>query len=202
MVVRCEDVWREISNYLDAEVEPGLRAAIEEHVRGCKRCTAVVDGTRNVIQIYGDESMVEVPLGFSRRLHQRLEGNVSGSRRSFFGWMVAAAAAIVVTGGFEAARSSVFGRRSLRSEHARASDHVPPDMMVVVSERGKVFHVAGCPFIHDKSHLRTITAWEAKQHGYAPCIRCMKKYLDARALAQSDDPVDNVAASGPAPKSE
>ena len=125
-----------------------------------------------------------------------------GSRRSFFGWMVAAAAAIVVTGGFEAARSSVSGRRSLRSEHARASDHVPPYMMVVVSERGKVFHVAGCPFIHDKSHLRTITAWEAKQHGYAPCIRCMKKYLDRASLAQSDDPIDHVAASDPAPKSD
>ena len=183
MVVSCEDVWREVSNYLDGEVEPELRTAIEEHVRGCKRCTAVVDGTRNVIQIYGDERMVEVPLGFSRRLHQRLEGNVSSGRRGFFGWLVAAAAAVIVAGGFEAARSSVSGRPGLRSEHARASDHVPPDMSVVVAEDGKTFHVAGCPFIHDKSHLRTVTALEAEQLGYAPCIRCMKKYLDPGALA-------------------
>src|SRR5208337_2457719 len=62
MVVNCEEVWREVSNYLDGEVEPGLRAAMEEHVRGCKRCTAVLDGTRNVIQLYGDERMLEVPL--------------------------------------------------------------------------------------------------------------------------------------------
>jgi predicted anti-sigma-YlaC factor YlaD len=72
MVVSCEEVWREVSNYLDGEVEPGLRVAIQEHLRGCKRCTAVLDGTRNVLQLYGDERMLEVPLGFSQRLHQRL----------------------------------------------------------------------------------------------------------------------------------
>jgi hypothetical protein len=187
MVVSCEEVWREISNYLDAEVEPGLRAAIEEHVRGCKRCAAVLDGTRNVVRLYGDERVLEVPLGFSRRLHQRLEGNMAGNRRSFFGWMVAAAAAVLIVGGFEAARSSVFNRPGLRSEHARASGHVPPDLMVVVADNGKTFHVAGCPFIHGKDKLRTISAHEAEQHGYAPCVRCMKKYLDTRARSLPDD---------------
>src|SRR5437660_12923067 len=31
----------------------------------------------------GDERMLEVPLGFSQRLHQRPEDNMPGSRRSF-----------------------------------------------------------------------------------------------------------------------
>ena len=93
MVVNCEQVWREVSNYLDGEVDPALRAAIEEHIRGCQRCAAVVDGTRNVIQFYGDERMLEVPLGFSHRLHRKLDENMPRDRRSFLGWMVAAAAA-------------------------------------------------------------------------------------------------------------
>ena len=177
MVVRCEDVWREVSNYLDGEVDRGLRAAIEEHIRGCKNCTAVVDGTRNVIQIYSDERLVDVPLGFRRRLHEKLESNISGSRRTFLGWMVATAAAVLVGGGFETARAWSFGRPGLRSAHARASSHVPPEMMVIIADKGKVFHVAGCPFIHDQSNLRTISAREAEQRGYAPCVRCMKKYL-------------------------
>src|SRR6266700_2678380 len=133
MVVNCEEVWREISNYLEGEVDPTLRAAIEEHTRGCKRCTAVLDGTRNVIELYGDERMVEVPLGFSYRLQRRLEDNMpNSSRRSFFGWMVAAAAAILIAGGVEVARSSVFGRPEPRSEHALSVSGVPPDLMVVV----------------------------------------------------------------------
>lgn len=194
MVVNCEEVWRELSNYLDGEVGPELRAAIEEHVHGCKRCTAVVDGTRNVIQLFADERMVEVPLGFSRRLHQRLEDNMSGSRRSFFGWMVAAAAAVLVAGGFEVARSSVFSRPDLRSEHARASNRVPPEMMVIVAEDGKTFHVAGCPFIHDKTRLRRIPAREAEREGYGPCVRCMKNYLETTAGSRSDhDGADDLA---------
>ena len=77
MVVNCEQVWREISNYLEGDIEPGLRAAMEEHVRGCEHCTAVLDGTRNVVQLYGDERMIEVPLGFGQRLQRRLEENQS-----------------------------------------------------------------------------------------------------------------------------
>ena len=179
MVVSCEDVWREISNYLEGDVDPGLRNALDEHFRGCKRCAAVLEGTRNIIQLYGDERMVEVPLGFSHRLHRRLEENIAPSRRGFLGWMVAAAAAVLVAGSFEVSRSSVFSHPELRSEHAQPGAGVPPDMQVIVAADGKTFHVSGCPFIHDKAQLRTIAAREAMKEGYAPCIRCMKKYLTA-----------------------
>ncbi len=182
MVVSCEDVWREVSNYLDGEVEPGLRAAMEEHVRGCSQCAAVLDGTRNVIQLYGDVRMLEVPLGFSRRLERKLEENISGSRRSFFGGMVAVAAALLMAGAFEVARSFGSNQPGLRSEQAQRAVGIPPDMVVVVAEDGKTFHVAGCTFIHDKARLQTITAREAMREGYAPCVRCMKKYLSAAAV--------------------
>ncbi len=177
MVVKCEEVWREISNYLDGDVSPDLRAAIDEHVRGCKHCTAVLDGTRNVVQLYGDERMLEVPLGFSHRLHRRLEGNMPGNRRSFVGWMVAATAGVVLAGGFEAVRSSSIRHPELRSEHAQPGAGVPPDMIVLVSSDGKTFHVAGCPFIHDKAHVRSLVAREAERERYVPCVRCLKKYL-------------------------
>ena len=166
MVVNCEQVWREISNYLDGDVDPALRAALEEHVRGCQRCSAVLDGTRNIVQLYGDERMLEVPLGFSTRLQQRLEENIAAPRRGFLRWMVAAAAAVLVAGAIEVGRSSLFHRRG-----------VPPDLLVVVSTGDKLFHVAGCPLILDKEHVRTVTAREAEKEGLTPCPQCMKKYL-------------------------
>jgi hypothetical protein len=177
MVVNCEDVWREISNYLEGDVEPNLRLALEEHFRGCKRCAAVLDGTRNVIELYGDERMHEVPLGFGRRLQHRLEENMPRSRRSFLGWIVVGAAASLVAGVIEVARAAMFSRPDLRSELARPGKGVPPDMQVVVSKDGKVFHRSGCPFILDKAHVETMTAHEAMREGYAPCVRCMKEYL-------------------------
>jgi predicted anti-sigma-YlaC factor YlaD len=180
MVVNCEEVWREISNYLDGEVDAGLRAAMDEHIRGCKRCSAVLAGTRNVVELYGDDRMVEVPLGFSHRVQRRLDENAHPSRRTFFGWMVAAAAAVLVAGSFEVARSSGVGR-TLRSEHAQPGRGVPPDMMVLVYPDGKTFHVAGCTYILNKTQLQSVQAREALREGYVPCTRCMKKYLNEKA---------------------
>jgi anti-sigma factor RsiW len=181
MVVKCEEVWREVSNYLDGEVDPTLRVAIEEHVRGCQRCTAVLEGTRNVIQLYGDERMLEVPLGFSQRLHRRIGENMPGSipstRRTFVGWMAAATAAVLVVGSLELGRASAPRRTEQRSEMARGGRGVPPDMMVIVAEDGKLFHQAGCTVIHETEKQRTITAAQASQEGYTPCVRCLGKYL-------------------------
>lgn len=181
MVIKCESLWREISNYLDGEVDSELRLAIEEHLGECKRCSAVAAGTRNVIELYGDDRMQEVPAGFSSRLHQRLEKRMLPNRRSFLGWIVATAATALVVGGFETASSNVVGHPPLRSRHAKYSNRVPPDLQVLVVKYGKTFHVAGCPFIHGKAQLRTIPAVEAEREGYTPCVRCMKKYLDATA---------------------
>ena len=175
--MRCEEVWREISNYLDGEVDPNLRAALDEHLRGCKQCSAVLEGTRNVIQIYGDERMIEMPIGFSHRLHRRLEDNMPGSRRSFLGWMVAAAAAVVTVGAVELASTASSGTPKSRSEHAQSGVGVPPDLKVVVYDRGTSFHAPTCEFIHDRTNLRTVTAREAQQQGFVPCVRCMKQYL-------------------------
>jgi anti-sigma factor RsiW len=201
MVMMCEQVWSEISNYLDGEVSPDLRAAMEEHFRGCQKCSAVLDGTRNLIGLYGEERMFEPPPGFSRRLHRRLEENMPRQRATAFGWMVAAAAAVLVVGSFEIADSSSFVRPPFRSQLAQPATGVPADLMVVVSEDGKTFHAAGCRFIHDKA-LRTIPASEALREGYAPCVRCMRKYLSENAGLDADDDNDEAFASSEKPRAK
>jgi hypothetical protein len=177
--LNCERVWREISNYVDGDVDAALRSSMEEHFRTCKRCTSVLAGTRNVVQLYGDERMLEVPAGFSSRLEKRLAKNaaVSGSRwSSWSAWLVPVAAIALIAGGVLLTNSLTHGR-FIKSYHAEPGNHVPPDLVVVVSDGSKVFHVPGCPFIHDKASERTITAKEAMQNGYVPCTRCLRQYL-------------------------
>lgn len=48
ILISCAEVHRELSNYIDDELTPGLRARIEEHVKACSGCKAVYDGVRNV----------------------------------------------------------------------------------------------------------------------------------------------------------
>lgn len=72
--ISCVEVWREISNYLEGDVSPELRARIEAHLEVCKHCTAVLDGTRNVVRLIGDGVAFEfaVPKDFSKRLYRKL----------------------------------------------------------------------------------------------------------------------------------
>ena len=75
--ISCEEVWREISNYLEGEISAEMCARMEEHFKGCKHCTAVLDGTRNVVQLVGDATAFEVPAGFSNRLYRKLNRRLS-----------------------------------------------------------------------------------------------------------------------------
>jgi hypothetical protein len=172
MVVNCEHVWREISNYLENEVDSATRAVMEAHFKECKHCTAVLDGTRNIVQLYGDDRLFELPAGFSQRLQRRLAQQSSswlyGSARSF--WMLAVAAVALLAGGVALGNSAVFKQPELRSE---------PALMVAVSTEGKVFHVPNCKFLHrrDGESPELITAAEAMKEGFTPCTRCLHQYL-------------------------
>ncbi len=80
--ISCEEVWREISNYLEDEVSAGLRTRMEEHFNGCKRCTAVLVGTRNVVRLVSDAAVFDLLTAVSVRLDRKLDGEVSGRCRS------------------------------------------------------------------------------------------------------------------------
>jgi hypothetical protein len=199
--VNCEQVWREMSNYLEGEVAPALRTAMEQHFRGCERCTSVLEGTRNVIRLYGDERMMEAPTGFGRRLEKRLAQNAraSGSRwLTWEAWLIPVAALALIAGGLRLMDSRTGGQQ-IKSEQAKMEYDIPPDLVVVVAAGTKVFHVPGCSFIHDKDKLRTLTAKEALKEGYAPCSRCLRKYLktangtQANADLDADDAQSNDA---------
>lgn len=189
--LQCEQVWLEISNYLDGEIDPGLRAAMETHIRTCQRCTTVLEGTRNAIRLYSDERMREVPAGFGRRLEKRLEkrlaenARVSGTRWSTWSaWLVPVAALALVAGGFQLANSLTV-THPVQSPMAQFAHDIPPDMVVVVSADAKLFHAPGCGAIHNKQSERTMTAKEAMAKGYAPCLRCLRKYLDTASVGNA-----------------
>jgi anti-sigma factor RsiW len=66
-------MWLEISNYLDGEITPELRSKMEQHLRGCRRCSAVLNGTRNIVALIGDDRSFALPAGFGERLYSRLQ---------------------------------------------------------------------------------------------------------------------------------
>jgi anti-sigma factor RsiW len=71
--ISCVEVWREISNYLDGEISRDLYERMEAHFKACAHCTAVLDGTRNVVGLVGDGKVFQMPDGFSKRLYKKLQ---------------------------------------------------------------------------------------------------------------------------------
>lgn len=76
--ISCVEVWRELSNYVDGTVDPGLRQRMEDHFKTCEHCTAILDGTRNVVRLVGDSRAFDLPAGFSERLKKRLQDTSGG----------------------------------------------------------------------------------------------------------------------------
>ena len=72
MEISCLEVIRELSNYIDNDMDSDLRLQITEHLPSCSHCTAVYDGLRNTVTLMGDERTFHLPIGFSQRLRKRL----------------------------------------------------------------------------------------------------------------------------------
>ena len=70
--ITCQEVRRELSNYIEDDVSPALRAQIEAHVERCRGCRAVYDGVRNIVRLVGGGEVLELPQGFSKRLLERI----------------------------------------------------------------------------------------------------------------------------------
>ncbi|HKI11014.1 MAG TPA: anti-sigma factor [Candidatus Acidoferrum sp.] len=73
MNLKCKNVWEHISEYLDQQLTPEVRAEIEKHLENCEVCSAILDSTRNVLILTADNRTFELPVGYSKRLHDRLE---------------------------------------------------------------------------------------------------------------------------------
>ncbi|HEV8184009.1 MAG TPA: zf-HC2 domain-containing protein, partial [Candidatus Angelobacter sp.] len=59
--ISCRHVTRQLSGYIDGQLTPEVRAKIDEHLRLCGRCSIVLDTTRKLLYVAGDEKVFELP---------------------------------------------------------------------------------------------------------------------------------------------
>jgi hypothetical protein len=79
MVIECKHVWGYISDYLDAALSDDIRLDVQKHLEHCEICSAILDSTRNIIILTADERVFELPVGFSERLHRRIDLELQGT---------------------------------------------------------------------------------------------------------------------------
>jgi predicted anti-sigma-YlaC factor YlaD len=76
VVIDCKHVWDRISEFLDDTLSREARELVQKHLEHCEVCSAILDSTRNILILTADERVFELPVGFSERLHARLEGEI------------------------------------------------------------------------------------------------------------------------------
>lgn len=70
--MNCKTMVAELESYLDKELDPALRASLEEHLLKCKKCRLIVDTTKKTIDIYCNAEPAPLPQDTRSRLHEAL----------------------------------------------------------------------------------------------------------------------------------
>jgi hypothetical protein len=73
MVIDCKHVWNYISDFIDGALPEETRVTVQKHLDHCEICSAILDSTRNIIILTADDRVFELPVGFSERLHKRID---------------------------------------------------------------------------------------------------------------------------------
>ncbi len=75
----CKKLLAELSNYLDEDLDPGLRQELEVHLKACPDCWVVCDTTRKTIQIFRGNEPYPMPDDVKERLAAALRAK-AGSK--------------------------------------------------------------------------------------------------------------------------
>ena len=81
--MNCKNVIREISNYIDGDLDAATRQELERHFDHCGECAMVVNQTKMTVEIFCDSKPVELPADVRSRLHSALRRKMreAGSQR-------------------------------------------------------------------------------------------------------------------------
>ena len=71
--MNCRGVIRELSNFLDGDLDPAVKAELERHLEHCDDCRMVVDTTRKAVHLFCHSEPVPLPEDVRDRLHKALE---------------------------------------------------------------------------------------------------------------------------------
>jgi len=71
-MLTCSEVRRELCGYLEGELPPRLKLKVADHIETCDRCRALHSDLNTTVRLLGDESILQLPAGFSQRLRERL----------------------------------------------------------------------------------------------------------------------------------
>jgi anti-sigma factor RsiW len=79
--LNCREIIRELSNYLDGDLDASMKQHFEVHLKGCNECAIVVSQTRITVEIFCDSNLVELPSDVRSRVRESLRRKIGECRK-------------------------------------------------------------------------------------------------------------------------
>jgi hypothetical protein len=79
--LNCKKVIRQISDFLDEDLEPVLAEQLSRHLEHCEDCKLVVDTTRKTIEVFCNTEPTPLPPAVRERLERALAERLKDSRQ-------------------------------------------------------------------------------------------------------------------------
>jgi anti-sigma factor RsiW len=74
--LNCKAVIREISNYIDGELDSATQQELERHLAHCEDCAMILNQTKRSIEILCDSEPIPIPADLHSRLHAALRNTL------------------------------------------------------------------------------------------------------------------------------
>ena len=78
--MNCQEVIRQLSEYLDGELETNLLDSLEQHLSACRDCRIIVDTTRKTVEIFCNSEPLPLPAPVHERLMKVLAAKLSSEK--------------------------------------------------------------------------------------------------------------------------
>jgi anti-sigma factor (TIGR02949 family) len=80
-LLTCKDFLRELSEFLDENLDAEVRAKLERHITECPNCWVIADTTRKTVRIYKGMDPYPVPKDVEERLMQAIERKMASQQK-------------------------------------------------------------------------------------------------------------------------
>lgn len=79
--MKCEEFLKELNDYLDGQLDPKLKAELQEHLTWCHNCHVVCNTTKQTIEIYKENAIYELPEALREKLQNAILNKCRESKK-------------------------------------------------------------------------------------------------------------------------
>ncbi|HEX9723927.1 MAG TPA: zf-HC2 domain-containing protein [Vicinamibacteria bacterium] len=75
-MISCNEVLAELSDYLDNDLTPEFRKALEAHLSHCRTCQVIYDSMHKSLRLVTESSTFELPEGITQGIMTKIRARL------------------------------------------------------------------------------------------------------------------------------